>query len=214
MTPNVIDIYHGDKVTDFGAVKNAGILGIIHKAHQGGASTGSDPAYAIRRKLARAQGLLWGAYHFMTSADVSDQTFWFLRSAFPDTFGEPDDETLIALDYEPFARSTPSLTQLRDMCHRIEDKCHRKAVIYSGSLLKETLGPNPDPYLMLHRLWLAEYATIYTLRPMTAWQQPWLWQYSGDGAGPGPHGVDGIAGHVDLNRYAGDAVQLAKEWAS
>ena len=62
MQPLVIDIYHGDAVQDFARVKAAGIVGVIHKASQGGAVV--DRAYASRRKLALAAGLKWGAYHF------------------------------------------------------------------------------------------------------------------------------------------------------
>jgi hypothetical protein len=62
MQPLVIDIYHGDAVQDFARVKAAGIIGVIHKASQGGAVV--DRAYASRRKLALAAGLKWGAYHF------------------------------------------------------------------------------------------------------------------------------------------------------
>lgn len=35
MKPNVIDIYHGNIVHDFAALKAAGILGVIHKCTQG-----------------------------------------------------------------------------------------------------------------------------------------------------------------------------------
>ena len=62
MQPLVIDIYHGDPVQDFARVKAAGIVGVIHKASQGGAVV--DQSYASRRKLALAAGLKWGAYHF------------------------------------------------------------------------------------------------------------------------------------------------------
>ena len=37
MQPLVIDIYHGDPVQDFAKTKAFGILGVIHKATQGGA---------------------------------------------------------------------------------------------------------------------------------------------------------------------------------
>jgi hypothetical protein len=37
MQPLVIDIYHGDNVSSFTQVKDAGIVGVIHKASQGGA---------------------------------------------------------------------------------------------------------------------------------------------------------------------------------
>jgi lysozyme len=220
---NVVDLYHGDRVTDFATAKAAGVVGVIHKAHQGGAALAHDPLYAVRRQRALAAGLLWGAYHFMTDDDPEQQATAFLASAFPDGGTSPgarpaiDNTTLLAIDYEPYGRRTPSLDQLRAMLHAIEDKAGRKAVIYSGSLIKDTLGAAADEYLSRHRLWLAEYAEQWKMAPLTAWQRPWLWQYSGDGAGPTPHsvaGIQGAGGHVDLNCYDGSDQELAKEWAA
>ena len=56
VTPNIIDIYHGNIVNDFAALKAAGILGVIHKCTQGAGY--ADPLYAMRRKLATDAGLL------------------------------------------------------------------------------------------------------------------------------------------------------------
>jgi len=212
MTPHtlVVDLYHGDRVGDLAAVKAAGTAGIIHKAHQGASAKGSDPAYAIRRRAARKAGLLWGAYHFMTNDDPAAQAAAFLASA------EPDASTLLAVDFEPYGRRTPSLDQLRVMLAAIDAKVGRKAVIYSGSLIKETLGAAADGFLGGHRLWLAQYAEAWTLRPLTAWTRPWLWQFTGDGKGPPPHriaGIGGPSGAVDINRYDGTPAQLAAEWA-
>jgi GH25 family lysozyme M1 (1,4-beta-N-acetylmuramidase) len=155
----------------------------------------------------------------MTDDDPEQQAIAFLDSAFPEgsTRPEIDNTTLLAVDYEPYGRRTPSLARLRAMLHAIEDKIRRKAVIYSGSLIKETLGSAHDNYLSLHRFWLAEYAEQWTMAPLTAWQRPWLWQYSGDGVGPTPHsvpGIQGAGGHVDLNCYDGADAELAKQWAS
>src|SRR5215471_21744575 len=71
--PLIVDLYHGDRVTDLAAAKAAGVAGVIHKAHQGASSRGDDPTYAIRRRAARNAGLLWGAYHFMTDDDPDAQ---------------------------------------------------------------------------------------------------------------------------------------------
>jgi lysozyme len=213
MIPNplVVDLYHGDRVTDFAALKAAGVAGVIHKAHQGAAPRGYDPTYDIRRRAARNVGLLWGAYHFMTDDDPAAQAERFLASA------SPDAQTLLAVDFEPNGRHTPSLAQLRALVHAISARVGRKAVIYSGSLIKETLGPAPDDDLGSHRLWLAEYADEWKLDPLTAWERPWLWQFTGDGQGPEPHkiaGAAGAAGFVDLNRYEGTLEELKAEWAS
>ena len=209
--PLVVDLYHGDRVTDFAALKAAGVAGVIHKAHQGASPHGNDPVYRLRRRAATHAGLLWGAYHFMTDDDPAAQAEAFLASATPDA------DTLLAIDFEPYGRRTPSLGQLRALLHAIVVRAGRKAVIYSGSLLKETLAASPDNFLGSHSLWLAQYAQEWTLAPMTAWQRPWLWQFTGDGQGPEPHklpGVAGSGGFVDINRFEGTVEQLAAEWVS
>src|SRR5215470_7676869 len=208
--PLVVDLYHGDRVTDLAAAKAAGVAGVIHKAHQGASPGGDDPLYAIRRRAARKAGLMWGAYHFMTDENPEAQAAAFLRSA------DPDAHTLLAVDFEPNGRRTPSIEQLRAMLRAVIARAGRKAVIYSGVLIKETLGAAPDAFLAAHRLWLAQYADVWTLAPLTAWARPWLWQFTGDGQGPRPHGIAGIGspkGCVDINRYDGTIEDLTAEWA-
>src|ERR1700728_404355 len=61
----VIDISHLSLVTDFTLMRrHSNILGIIHKASEGGDWV--DPTYSERRPQAEAAGILWGAYHFGT----------------------------------------------------------------------------------------------------------------------------------------------------
>src|SRR4030095_899709 len=57
----VIDISHGVTVSDFASVRRSGILGVIHKATEGGDWV--DASYGVRRPEAERAGLLWGAYH-------------------------------------------------------------------------------------------------------------------------------------------------------
>jgi GH25 family lysozyme M1 (1,4-beta-N-acetylmuramidase) len=97
----VVDLFHGDRVTSFAKAYQAGIRGIIHKATTG--ATGKDVAYSDRRASALNAGLLWGAYHWGTSADVTKQLDNFLNQA------KPDDQTLVALDFEPSGGYTMSL---------------------------------------------------------------------------------------------------------
>lgn len=203
----VVDLYHGDAVTSFAAAAKSGIRGIIHKATQG--TTIVDSAYAPRRKSATDAGLLWGAYHFATDADVDAQVRHFLRVA------RPDAATLVALDFEPYSNHTMRLSQARRFLVMIEQKLGRKAVLYSGNLIKEQLGSKVDTFFGSHRLWLAQYGPVP--RVQRSWKKPWLWQYSGDGIGPGPHkvpGIPGANGHLDLDSYDGTPEQLAMEWAS
>jgi GH25 family lysozyme M1 (1,4-beta-N-acetylmuramidase) len=207
LAANVIDIYHGDRVTSFAQARTAGVLGVIHKATTG--QSGRDDAYRERRSAARDAGLLWGAYHWGTDAPAATQVENFL------TWAEPDENTLVALDYETDIHHQMSLDRCREFLRLIEEKLGRKAVLYSGSLAKDQLGSTVDPFLGAHRLWLAQYGP--TPRVQRSWSTFWLWQYTDGTAGPPPHRVAGIpgdaAGRLDCDYYPGSAAQLAAEWA-
>jgi lysozyme len=198
MTPNVIDIYHGNIVHDFAALKAAGILGVIHKCTQG--ANYADPLYAIRRKLATDAGLLWGAYTFNTGEPVISQVNQFISHA------EPDAQTLMCLDFEDNPTSNMSLGQMRQFLQSAGTMLGRKLVLYSGNRIKDLLGNQIDFTLGGHRLWLAQYGPV--AKPQANWRLPWLWQYSEHGSLPGTDGA------IDLDFYNGTAEQLAAEWAS
>lgn len=209
MIPRVIDISHHNTVKDLKATASAGVWGVIHKASQGRAYR--DPDYAGRRKLATAAGLLWGAYHFNTGDDVSSQVDNFLKAA------QPDPQTLLVLDYEDNRPSQMSIKQAVQFLHLIEQKAGRKAAIYSGNRLKETIGglvPMERDYLLTHRLWLCQYGPRAVLPKGFA--KYWLWQYTGDGVGPMPHNLPGVIagnGGIDINTFEGTRAQLAANWA-
>jgi lysozyme len=210
IAPHVVDIYHGDVVTDFARAQTSGLLGIIHKASEGARFT--DTMYPLRRSRAVNAGLHWGAYHFLTSDPVEAQVATFLKAA------AIDDKTLVAVDYEdaPKPHITPNIDLLWDFLTQLEQKLGRKAVIYSGNLLKETLRDKVDPFISAHKLWLCEYAIKPRLAPLKAWEKPWLWQYC-DGSNPTPYpkkvpGILGSMGKIDCNHFDGTPEQLAAEW--
>ena len=78
INPLVVDLSHHNDVTDFSAVKAAGIAGIIHKATEGVGFT--DKLYADRRGRALGVGLLWGAYRFLRPGSIAAQLDFFSRS--------------------------------------------------------------------------------------------------------------------------------------
>jgi GH25 family lysozyme M1 (1,4-beta-N-acetylmuramidase) len=206
--PIVVDLYHGDRVTSFTGARNAGVLGVIHKATTG--TSGRDDAYPHRRSDALAAGLLWGAYHWGTAASAADQVDNFLAWA------APDDRTLIALDFERDAHSQMTLQRAGEFLTEIEQRLGRRAVLYSGSTIKGALGTTQDPFFGAHRLWLAQYGP--TPRVQASWSRYWLWQYTDGTSGPGPRTAPGIPGdslgRLDCDYFAGTAEQLAQEWAS
>jgi GH25 family lysozyme M1 (1,4-beta-N-acetylmuramidase) len=205
--PLVIDLSHGDSVVDFGAAKTAGVVGVIHKATTG--ATGHDDAYSRRRQMATDAGLLWGAYHWGTHAPVADQIANFRNWA------DPDENTLVALDYETTADDQMTLDDCRGFCQGIVDWLHRPCVIYSGNVLKSALGNTVDPFFKDYRLWLAQYGDNPTVQP--SFSSYWLWQYTDGDEPQGPQKVPGIQGdakgRTDCDYFNGSPGQLAQQWA-
>src|SRR5689334_1453970 len=108
----VIDLSHFNNVTSFQDVKDAGIIGVIHKATQG--LTGVDGTYGLRKPQALAVGLLWGAYHFGVNADGKKQADHFLDVVQPST------SDLMVLDFEQSSvEGTMTLAQAEAFVQRI-----------------------------------------------------------------------------------------------
>jgi len=148
-------------------------------------------------------GLLWGAYHFLRPVSIPAQVDFFLKIA------APDGTTLLALDHED---ERVRLINAKEFLLRVEHAVGRKAVLYSGFLIKEQLDDRIDGLLAAHRLWPAQYGP----RPVTPrnWPSAWLWQFTGDGVGPKPHSIPVIVDTgIDINHFDGDAVKLAAEWS-
>ena len=204
----VVDIYHNDTVTSFQQAADSGLWGIIHKATTG--ATGTDPEYANRRKPALDAGLLWGAYHWGTNADVSAQVENFLDTA------QPDETTLVALDFEETEGNQMTLDQARQFLTGVAAALGRKPVLYCGGLFKSEMGNTVDPFFGSHRLWLAQYGPNPVAQ--ASWNTYWLWQYTDSLTGLGPNKVNGIPGdangNLDCNSYVFTKAQLIKEWAS
>lgn len=213
INPKVVDIYHGDAVTDFAKAHAFGIRGVIHKATQGIGV--SDPLYATRRRAAMAANLLWGAYHFNTGENVTAQVNHFLTAA------EPDASTFVALDFEDNRASNMSLGEACDFLAAVDAKLGRPCAIYSGNRMKETIvhaTADQRALLAKRHLWLCQYGPAPRLADANGHPLPWpkyfLWQYTGDGIGPKPHAVPGIQNNMDINHYDGTDDELKAEWTA
>jgi len=199
----VVDLSHHNGNPDFVTAKANGIEGVIHKATQGTKLV--DSMYLKNRKQAKAAELLWGAYHFGVRGDGAKQADRFLEIV------QPDVQTLLVLDYEPYGDSTMTLNQARDFVTRVKIVTGRFPGLYSGSLIKEQLGNKPkDPILSNCFLWIAQYAAAPKNIPPT-WATWTLWQYTDGKVGAQPHSVPGI-GVCDRDQFNGTLQSLFELW--
>ena len=113
------------------------------------------------------------------------------------------DLDLYVADHEDAAVSLDELKKFLWILFMLTGK---RAVIYSGHVLKEQIGSTKDKELARHRLWLAHYTKSAPTWPKTTWPEWWLWQYTEQGT------CAGFNGNVDLNRYDGTADQLRADW--
>lgn len=221
----VIDLSRSVTVSDFRAVRQSGMLGVIHKATEGGDYL--DTAYAGRRPQAEAAGLLWGAYHFGTGQTPgARQAAYFLSVA------RPGPRTLLALDLEANEnnpRNSMRVDQAEEFVQAVAAATGRLPVVYihptwaNGEPLPNSglsLGARitPDSILARCGLWVADYhdsPEIPAAWETTGWR---LWQYAGDESDGKPaYGqtniVKGVS-HCDRNLFNGDATELQRFWGS
>jgi lysozyme len=202
----IIDIYH-ENPFDIQKVLADGVTAVIHKATEG--TTMQDEKYHDRRQEAKAAGLLWGAYHFSSGADVAKQVGNFL------SFAQPTDDELISLDWEPSSKAGDpdmSVEQARAFVTLIKEKTGRWPVIYGGHLLRESVGDQPDAVLANCPLWYVRYAPTPKAIPTAIWPTYTLWQYTdGKDGFLQPIVTDGASG-ADRNTFQGTAEELAASW--
>lgn len=206
ISPVVLDLSHHNDVSKggFGAMREFGVRGIIHKATQG--LDYVDKTFEDRRADAISAGLLWGAYHFGDDSDSEKQARHFVESC------KPENDTLVALDIEPNGEHSMTIAQGQVFLETVAQELGRAAVVYAGFYtLDGHMTESQTSYFGQHRLWLASYNSA----PKTpkAWQAPWLWQFSGDGRNSHGIRVPGVSLGVDMNTFGGSLDELAQSWA-
>lgn len=201
--PRVLDVSHYNVIEGLQEAVKFGIWGIIHKATEN--TNNVDKKLEARRFLTQQAGLLWGTYHFIRPGNIKKQVDWYLKNA------HPKDTDLMVLDWED---NKVSAAATAEWLANIFNITGRKAAIYSGNTAKELIK-GKNEFFGSHKLWLAQYGNVPSVQK--SWDNPWLWQYTGDGKGQMPHSVPGIAipGNpgIDINHYAGTKQQLIKEWS-
>ena len=199
----IVDMSHWNTVTSFAEVKEAGIVGVIHKAT--GGTNFQDPMYWTRRPQALDAGLLWGAYHFGEAGDGVAQAEYFL------SFVKPTPTDLLVLDFEPNpSGGTMTLQEAEQFVTQVQAATGRWPGLYgSPTFLNQALGGQPSPTLSSCWLWLADYAATPVLP--TGWPLWTLWQYTDGQHGPEPYSVSGI-GNCDRDQFNGSLEGLQRLW--
>lgn len=216
IVPMVADVAHFNPV-NFTEIKEAGIVGVIHKARQGLGY--ADPMYARRMSAARGAGLLWGAYDFATGDDPQANAALFLRTA---NLGPHD---LAVLDFEDNSASQMTAAEAYAFLSEVMAGLGRGCAIYGGNRIREQIKPDDPKWIDLAKhvwLWQCRYikaqpadnAELFRLiAPIPPWTSNFLIQYTGDGVGPQPHMVSGLQNGADLNVFNGSTEELAPQWS-
>jgi lysozyme len=221
----VIDISRSVTVSDFRQVRQSGILGVIHKASEGGDY--ADEACSARRPQAEAAGLLWGTYHFGTGQFSGEQQAAFFLAA-----SRPGPRTLLALDLEANDNNpsnSMTLDQAEAFVRAVAAATGRLPVVYvhpvwangdplPGSGLSFGARITPESILARCALWVSDYhdsPEVPLAWAATGWR---LWQYAGDESAGRPAYnqttiVQGVS-HCDRNLFNGDATALRRFWAA
>lgn len=191
MASPVLDLSHWNPTPDWAKIRQAGVVGVIHKATEG--TSYVDDQLFKRGGAAIGAGLLWATYHFLKAGNPEGQMAHYLKTVNP-KMGER-----MCIDHEEKA----SLSELKAAVKYLRTtRPDVQVAIYSGHLIKEQLGSSTDQYLTDNTsLWLAQYASSPSW-PIKVWSQWSLWQYTDSET------VPGISSPVDGNKWNGDPSNL------
>lgn len=197
---------------DFQRLAKTECAGIIHRATR--SNTQLDMQYGQRRSIARAAGLLTGAYAFCTAEPAKVQSDRFLRAS------QLSDDESAWLDYERNSLGDMPLASALEFLDRVDQALGRYCGLYSGDRIKALIVKATDTqrdFLAKRPFWGCEYGPRWRNIDVNGhplpWPEPFLWQFTGDGVGPQPHTLDGLENGADLSVFDGTADELKAEWA-
>lgn len=197
----VVDLSHHNATPDFVTAKNAGLIGVIHKATEG--TSYKDSKYESRKAAAQAAGVAFCSYHFLKSGYVEQQMDFYLDTV------KPVPGERVVIDYED---AKVVLSDLRTAIKRIRARDPSLQItVYSGHTIKDQLGSAYDELLASTSLWIAQYTSAAAPSwPKGTWKTWTLWQYSDGSAGGSPKNLNGIAAPHDCNAFNGSRENCLK----
>nr|WP_234794604.1 GH25 family lysozyme [Xaviernesmea oryzae] len=174
----------------------------------------SRELFQTRRMVARAKGLLWGAYHLGRPGNPVDQANHFLD------YAQPRADEAMVLDIEGLdSTQFMSLEDAGIFAGHIKTRTGRYPVLYTNHVTARFIAENRARYPILSRLplWYARYRpSIAEAFPMGNWDRTWLWQFSSDancGRQRCPYRVAGTLSDIDVNVAPGTLDALKADWA-
>lgn len=173
----------------------------------------SRELYQTRRMLAKAKGLLWGAYHLGRPGSPIDQANHFLE------FADPAEDELMVIDIEGIdADRFMSLEDAEIFARHIKARTGRYPVLYTNHVTAKAIAAKREFYPVLARLplWYARYTpSIAGVFPMGNWQNYAIWQFStmqNCNRKSCPYRVPGTLNDIDVNVITMDRSALEKTW--
>lgn len=196
MSSPVIDLSHWNPTPDWARIRNAGVVGVIHKATE--SIDYVDPTLFSRARPAMDAGLKWSTYHFLRPGSMPDQMRHYLKTV------DPRPGERVCLDHED---AGVDIGQLEEAVMILRaDPRELQVCVYSGHVIREQLADGHSAILARTSLWIAH----YTSAPKPDWPDgTWplwsLWQWTDDEV------IDGIDAPVDGDRWLGSDRELI-EW--
>jgi GH25 family lysozyme M1 (1,4-beta-N-acetylmuramidase) len=198
-----IDISHWQGDIDWSQVAGANKAFAFMKASEDHDYT--DPTYGLNRARAKAAGLHIGAYHFAqpsaAAGDAIAEADHFLETA---NIAAGDLPPVLDLERSNGLSDAAMQTWVRSYLERIYERTGVRGIIYTSPNFWSTYVGGTDWFATngYRILWLAHWTTGTPTVPASDWAGfGWtFWQYTSSGT------VAGIAGRVDLDRFAGTDV--------
>lgn len=193
-----IDVSHNQGEVKWDQVKAAGKQFVFIKATEG--NDYLDPKFKSNWEGAKAAGLPRGAYQFFHPGDdPQTQADFFIKNV---KLEANDLAPVVDIEHSDAVSVTDIQKELQSYLDILEQAYGIKPILYSGQNFLDTEIPHG---FGSYPLWIAEYPKKGEVQegPKTPsqWKDWTFWQYSSSGA------VNGIAGHVDLNRFKGTQAQ-------
>lgn len=182
---NGIDVYEGNDLEDFSALKTQGVEVIIAKATQGADYT--DHSFAYRCNHVRQAGIKFGAYHFAGGLHPAEQE----AEHFLDVIKGQTLDTVVFLDIENYSSKIWTKQEAIDFCNAwfnyVKVRGYKIGLYTNESLYLDYLKGNIPQDVVL---WIANYGR----KPEASCS----WQYSENGR------LNGASGDLDLDNFQND----------